>query len=96
MSQTKEHICDHFHQCLENCYLKNNTQDCKGQCILKYGHTEQHICGYEKHHCNSIFSLSEKARNCKIKCNLEFPHSGGHAYGNKHYCKENLLFKEEF
>ena len=90
----EEHKCNHIHQCGENCDFKIHTSDCKGRCILKLGHEDNHTCGLENHHCNENCELYSKANNCKGKCILPYPHEGKeHDCGEKHLCKGECCLK---
>jgi len=96
MSHSEEHSCKHFHQCTEICDYNKNTKNCKGRCILEYGHTEPHFCGLEIHHCNGICHLEQKARNCLGECNLEYPHLGKeHNCNNQHLCNSKCYLNKD-
>ena len=92
----EEHTCNHIHQCNENCIFMDYTNDCKGKCILKLGHENNHYCGLENHHCNANCDLYIKANNCKGKCILSYPHEGKeHDCGERHYCKSDCSLKDK-
>ena len=95
------HSCNHRHHCDGICELKNNSTDCKSECIFDYGHGGSHKCELEKHHCNGECHLAKnnKTRCCNIKCALEFPHPPGkeeHSCDQKHLCNEICYLKNEF
>ena len=90
------HKCLHVHQCMEKCSKKDFSIDCKGRCILDYGHEKDHECGLKIHHCKENCYLNGKSKNCKKKCILPFPHEGKeHNCGQKHFCLNNCCFKDK-
>ena len=92
----EQHSCNHFHQCNEICIFKNHSNDCKGRCILKLDHEDNHFCGLENHHCNENCNLYGKANNCKGKCILIYPHIGKeHDCGENHFCINECCLKEK-
>ena len=86
----KEHNCIKQHKCQKQCSLKDKSINCKIDCCLDYGHSNECKCDLnEEHICNQKCTIN---KNCNYKCSLFSGHSGNHLCG-KCTCPESCKYK---